>query len=62
MDNQERIIDAFKSSGDVLDAKMVSEITGIDKKEVSKEISKLKKEGKLISPKRCFYKIKDKKP
>lgn len=33
----------------------VAEATGIDKKEVDKIIKKLAKEGKVTSPKRCFY-------
>ncbi len=33
----------------------ISEQTGIDKKEVDKEVKKLLKEGKINSPKRCYY-------
>jgi len=33
----------------------IAESAGLDKSEVSKIISALKKEGKVISPKRCFY-------
>jgi len=33
----------------------VAKSTGIDSKEVSKIISELKKEGKISSPKRCYY-------
>lgn len=33
----------------------VAELTGIAKDEVSKIIQTLKKEGKVISPKRCFW-------
>lgn len=36
----------------------IAEKTGIDKKEVSKSIKELKAEGKIISPKRCFYSVK----
>lgn len=32
--------------------------TGIDKKEVDKIIKKLVAEGKVESPKRCFYAVK----
>jgi hypothetical protein len=35
----------------------VADATGIDKKEVDKVLAKLKKEGKIVSPKRCFQKI-----
>ena len=33
----------------------VAEATGIEKKEVEKIIKKLVKEGKVESPKRCYY-------
>ncbi len=36
----------------------IAQITGIDSKEISKIISKMKKEGKIESPKRCYYQLK----
>ncbi len=33
----------------------IAEATGLSKDEVSKALKELKKEGKVISPKRCFY-------
>lgn len=33
----------------------VAQITGIAKADVDKAIKKLQKEGKVESPKRCFY-------
>lgn len=30
---------------------------GMDSKEISKAITKLKKDGKVISPKRCYYSV-----
>lgn len=55
MDNKEKVLSIFKNSANMLDAKAVAEMTGIEKTEVSKHIAKLKKEGELLSPKRCFY-------
>ncbi|MBL3715294.1 helix-turn-helix domain-containing protein [Lactococcus muris] len=55
MDNKEKVLHTFKNSSEMLDAKAVAEATGIEKSEVSKHIAKLKKEGELVSPKRCFY-------
>jgi len=54
-DNEQKVLDAFKEAQGPLRPGDVAKTTGIDSKEVSKIISKLKKEGKLISPKRCFY-------
>jgi predicted transcriptional regulator len=54
-DNTEAIYKAFAGSEKPLKAGEVAEITGIDKTEVSKVIKILRKEGKLISPKNCYY-------
>lgn len=35
----------------------IAELAGMDKKDVEKAIKELKKEEKIISPKRCFYAI-----
>jgi len=56
-EEQKKILQAFKNSGEPLGAKDVSEVTGIDKKLVSDEISKLKKKNLLDSPVRCKYGI-----
>ncbi len=55
LDNTESIYKAFTGSEKPLKAGEVAEITGIDKTEVSKVIKKLRKEGKLVSPKNCYY-------
>ena len=36
----------------------IAEITGIDKKDVSKYIKELKTTERIYSPKRCFYQAK----
>ena len=33
------------------------EATGLDKKEVEKAMNQLKKEGKIVSPKRCYWEL-----
>ena len=54
-DQKETILEAMKKAGKPVRPGDVAEATGIEKKEVSKIISALKKEGKVISPKNCFY-------
>ncbi len=54
-DNTEKIYKAFTGSEKPLKTGEVVEITGIDKTEVSKVIKILRKEGKLVSPKNCYY-------
>lgn len=35
----------------------IAKALNVDSKEVSKAIKKLKEQGKVISPKRCFYSL-----
>lgn len=55
MDNTKIIFNTLKNSNLPLKAVEISEITKIDKKEVDKIIKNLKKDGKISSPKRCYY-------
>ncbi|MFX0045463.1 MAG: helix-turn-helix domain-containing protein [Candidatus Hermodarchaeota archaeon] len=54
-DEAERVYKAFSDAGEPLRAGDVAEITGIAKPKVSKIIKSLTAEGKLVSPKRCYY-------
>ncbi|ASJ11978.1 HTH domain-containing protein [Thermococcus thioreducens] len=51
----ELVFKVLKEAGKPLKSKEIAELAGIDKKEVDKAIKALKKEGKIISPKRCYY-------
>jgi DNA-binding MarR family transcriptional regulator len=55
LDDKEIVFKAFKKASKPLRAGEVAEITGIEKTEVSKIIKSLQKEGKLVSPKNCYY-------
>ena len=57
MDAKETIIATLKSSQEPLRPGEIAEAAGIDKGEVDKAIKVLKKEGKIISPKRCYYSL-----
>lgn len=57
MDKKEKILKAFEEANGPLKPGDVATSTGIDKGEVSKIIKDLKNEGKIISPKRCFYSV-----
>lgn len=54
-DNKEIVFKAFKTASKPLKAGEVADMTGIEKTEVSKTIKLLQKEGKLVSPKNCYY-------
>lgn len=52
---EDKIIDAMKKAGKPMKTGEIAETLGEDTKAVSKIITKLKKEGKVTSPKRCYY-------
>ncbi|KPU62781.1 MarR family transcriptional regulator [Thermococcus argininiproducens] len=53
--SEEIVFKVLKEAGKPLRPGDIAKIAGLDKKEVSEAIKKLKKEGKIISPKRCYY-------
>ena len=56
MGNKEQIIlEAMTKAGKPVRPDDVAKMTGLESKEISKIISNLKKQGKILSPKRCFY-------
>lgn len=58
MEVNDKVLDALKSAGKPLKSAEISELAGIDKKDVTKAIQKLKKDGLIESPKACYYTIK----
>ncbi len=57
-DKIELVFKVLKNSEQPLKSGEIAELSKIDKKEVSKIINVLKKEGRIESPKRCYYKAK----
>jgi DNA replicative helicase MCM subunit Mcm2 (Cdc46/Mcm family) len=55
MEVREKVIKAFEDAGKAMRPGEVAEMAGIDKKDAEKVIKKLKDEGVLFSPVRCFY-------
>ncbi|MCG8701256.1 MAG: helix-turn-helix domain-containing protein [Bacteroidales bacterium] len=58
MDNLNLVLKTFEETGEPLKGGEVAQKTGIDKNEVSKHIKTLIANGKIYSPKRCFYQVK----
>lgn len=52
---QETVLTALEKAGRPLRPGEIADATGIDQKEVAKIIDALKKEGKVVSPKRCCW-------
>ena len=51
----ENVLKAMKEAGKSVRPGDIAKTLGIESKEVSKAIKELRKEGKVHSPKRCYY-------
>ena len=58
MTDKENVLKVFQNSNKPLRPGDIAKQTNIDSKEVSKIIKELREEGKVHSPKRCYYAIK----
>jgi Mn-dependent DtxR family transcriptional regulator len=54
---EEKVYDAMKKAGKPVRPGDLAKILGKESKEISKVISELKKKGRVVSPKRCYYSI-----
>lgn len=54
-DKARKVLEALKKEGKPMRPGEVAKAAGLDKDEVDKIIAQLKKDGKVTSPKRCFY-------
>lgn len=55
MDIAEQVLNVMRTAGEPLNAGKVAELGGLERKEVDKAMEQLKKAGKIVSPKRCFW-------
>ncbi len=56
---EKKVLEAMKKAGKPVRPGEVAKMIGEESKDVSKVISKLKKSGEVISPKRCYYSLSD---
>ena len=54
-DVKAKVLQVMVEAGKPLRPGEIAKLAGLDKNEVSKAIKELKQEGKIHSPKRCFY-------
>ncbi len=52
---EKKVLNAMKKAGKPVRPGEVAKMIGEDSKKVSKVINELKKQGKITSPKRCFW-------
>lgn len=55
---EEKVLEALIAKGEPMKATEIATETGIEKASVDKAIKALVKEGKVDSPKRCYYGVK----
>ena len=55
MDAVELVFKTLQTSEEPLNAGKIVEATSLERKDVDKAMNVLKKEGRIISPKRCFW-------
>lgn len=53
--SQEKVLQVMKQAGKPLKAGEISELSGLDKKDVDKAMKELKAQELIVSPKRCFW-------
>lgn len=56
--NEEKILDVMRTEARAMKSAEIATISGIDKSVVDKSLKKLMADGKVESPKRCFYQAK----
>jgi len=57
MENREKVINAIRSAGAPVTESDVAKATGLEKKDVTKVFTALKKEGAITSPIRCKWEL-----
>jgi len=55
MDIKEQVLNVMRTAGEPLNAGKIAELGGLDRKEVDKAMTQLKKEEKIVSPRRCYW-------
>lgn len=55
---EKEVLEIMKKEAKPLNAGKIAELLNADKKEVEKAMNQLKKEEKIVSPKRCYWEAK----
>jgi predicted Zn-ribbon and HTH transcriptional regulator len=55
MEATEKVLEVMRETGEPLNAGKIADISGLERKAVDKAMAQLKKEEKIISPKRCYW-------
>ena len=55
MDAVDKVLETMKKAGEPLNTGKIVELSGMDRKEVEKAMKALKKDERIVSPKRCYW-------
>jgi len=55
MDIAEKVLEIMRVEGKPLNAGKIAELGGLDRKDVDKAMTQLKKTEKIVSPVRCYW-------
>ena len=55
MDTADKVLETMKKAGEPLNTGKIVELSGMDRKDVEKAMKILKKEERIVSPKRCYW-------
>jgi len=55
MDTTEKVLNVMRTAGEPLNAGKIAELGGLERKDVDKAMAQLKKEEKIVSPRRCYW-------
>ena len=55
MTTEDKILNTLKEKDQPLSAGQLAETTGVNRKEIDKAMKVLKTDGRITSPKRCFW-------
>ncbi len=55
MDAADKVLETMKKAGEALNTGKIVELSGMERKEVEKAMKTLKKEERIVSPKRCYW-------
>jgi predicted ArsR family transcriptional regulator len=53
--SKEKVLETLSKEGAPMNAGQIAEKSGLDRKVVDKAMAELKKEEKIVSPKRCYW-------
>ena len=55
METSDKVLKAMQKAKTPMSAGQIADASGIDRKEVDKAMKKLQTDGKIVSPKRCYW-------